>query len=135
MLVTSIFFFSHNVLSPSRYKIPFMTYIVLLPANTFNLDWSKILLFGKGSSIYQTITDFYQHLQWSLLKTLWKKERMLVTNILHFPQWLLHFIKEKILPLQPFPTGGLQTLPMDCAIICCLVELTHYHTMLHFDAL
>ena len=44
MLVTSIFFFSHNVLKSRKDK----ALVTLSFANTFNLDQAKFLSFGKG---------------------------------------------------------------------------------------
>ena len=46
MLVTSIFSFSHNVFY-SYHKTNFNISFILVFANTFNLDFSKILSFGK----------------------------------------------------------------------------------------
>ena len=51
MLVTSIFSFSHDVFDPSLNKIQFLSHIIFLSANAFNLDRSKNLLFGKELSI------------------------------------------------------------------------------------
>ena len=47
MLVTSIFFFSHNVLYLIQNKFAIWTMFNLSSANAFNLDLSKILSFGK----------------------------------------------------------------------------------------
>ena len=57
MLVTSIFYDSHNVLYLSQRKL--QTFI-LSSANAFNLDWSKILSFPQE------------------LNALWEKEKLLV---------------------------------------------------------
>ena len=46
--MTSIFSFSHNVFYPFKVNLNFWLTITLSPANGFNLDRSKILLFGKG---------------------------------------------------------------------------------------
>ena len=52
MLVTSIFFFSSNVFYPiPEREIIISAAIILLSANAFNLDQSKILLFGKGDKV------------------------------------------------------------------------------------
>ena len=62
MLVTSIFSFSHSVFYLSQTNFRLFIYIILLSANAFSLDQSKILLFGKqlnplfiehGSNQYQ----------------------------------------------------------------------------------
>ena len=47
MLVTSIFYFSHNVFCPSQTNFKFSITFILSFVNAFNLDQSKILLFGK----------------------------------------------------------------------------------------
>ena len=47
MLVTSIFSFSNNVFYPSHFKFHLLVTLILLSANAFNLDQSKILSFGK----------------------------------------------------------------------------------------
>ena len=49
ILVTSIFSFSHNVFCPSQTKFQFFSHIFFFSsAKPFNLDWPKILSFGKG---------------------------------------------------------------------------------------
>ena len=48
ILVTSIFSFSQNVFCPFRHKFQFLSHIFFLScAKAFNLDWFKILSFGK----------------------------------------------------------------------------------------
>ena len=42
-----IFFFSHNVLYPFQNKFQFFSYIYYVVCKCFQLDQSKILLFGK----------------------------------------------------------------------------------------
>ena len=57
MLVTSIFFFSHNcILSRTNFAI-WITFN-LSSANALNLEWSKILLFGKELTHYYTTPHF-----------------------------------------------------------------------------
>ena len=55
MLVTSIFSFSHNVFHPTQCKIKvnFSLTFILLSADAFNLDRSKILSFGKELTMKQ----------------------------------------------------------------------------------
>ena len=55
MLVTSIFYFSLNVFFPSNTDFNFSHTSMLLSVNAFNLDQSKILLFGKELILYQTV--------------------------------------------------------------------------------
>ena len=50
MVVTSIIFFSHNVFYPIKSEIIIWATFILLSDNTFNLDQSKILLFGGVNS-------------------------------------------------------------------------------------
>ena len=47
MLVTSIFFFSHNVFYSSQHKFRSLSSSILSSATTLNLDWFKILSSGK----------------------------------------------------------------------------------------
>ena len=47
MLVTSIFSFSHHAFYPFLNKFKILSHILLLSANAFNLDQSKILSFSK----------------------------------------------------------------------------------------
>ena len=47
MLVTSIFFYSHNVFYSSQHKFQSLSSSILSYATTLNLDWFKILLSGK----------------------------------------------------------------------------------------
>ena len=47
LLVTSIFSVSHNVFHPIKDQNHLFKYFILSSANAFNLDRSKILLFGK----------------------------------------------------------------------------------------
>ena len=47
MLVTSIFFFSHNVFYPLKTNSYFSATFILLYANAFNFDQSKNFLLGK----------------------------------------------------------------------------------------
>ena len=48
------------------------------PANIFNLDKSKILLFGKVSTLFPSKPWFLHICSTSLLKTLWEKEKLLL---------------------------------------------------------
>ena len=50
MLVTSIFFFSHNVFYPMKHNFNVLSYIEfnLSSSNAFNLGKPKILSSGKG---------------------------------------------------------------------------------------
>ena len=56
MLETSIFFFSENIFYSSQSK--FLLFI-LLSANTFNLDQSKILLLGKEIIVLDPIAIMF----------------------------------------------------------------------------
>ena len=47
MLVTSIFFFSHNNFYSSQHKFQSLSSSILWSATTLNLDWFKILSSGK----------------------------------------------------------------------------------------
>ena len=47
MLVTSIFSFSHHVFYPSQTTFNFSGTIILLSANAFNLNLSKLVSFGE----------------------------------------------------------------------------------------
>ena len=58
ILVTVMFSLSHNIFYPSQYKFWFFLFtFILLSANAFHLDLSKILPFSKESTHYQT-TNF-----------------------------------------------------------------------------
>ena len=46
-MLTSIFSFSHNLFYPSQNKFQFSATFILLSANAYNLDQSKILSFGR----------------------------------------------------------------------------------------
>ena len=58
MLVTSIFFFSHNVFNSTKDKKKNYSIFILSSANAFNLDQSKILLFGKELIDNKTVNYF-----------------------------------------------------------------------------
>ena len=49
-----------------------------------NLGQSKILVSGNGLNLYHTNLTFNDPVERSLLKTLWEKEKMLVTGIFSF---------------------------------------------------
>ena len=68
LLVTSIFSFSHNVSYPSQDNFWFWITFILLSANPFNLDWCKILSFGKELTLYFINT----HFDASITDSFWK---------------------------------------------------------------
>ena len=81
-----IFSFSHNVFHPFQIKFHFNFLIPIffchLQIYAFNLDWHKILAFPKG--LINPLPNnpwFLQPWDGSLFKTLWEKEKMMVTNI------------------------------------------------------
>ena len=75
MLVTSIFSFSHNVFNPIRDKNHHSSCIILLSANAFNFDQSKILSLGK-ELIQQQKKLAYENIVAKILR------EMLVASIL-----------------------------------------------------
>ena len=118
MLVTSIFYFSHNVFYPSQNKFQLFSNIYFSSASVFNSDLSENLSFGKefisfylflvlfifvqvgfemgvtyksflssSSTLSQTSPCFYVSAVQIFLKTLWEKEKLLVTsNFSFFPR-------------------------------------------------
>ena len=83
MLVTSILSFSHSVFySYEREKMSFKQH--LWSANAFNSVASKILSFGKMLILFQTSPGFLRVCSTGLLKTLWKKEILLITSNFSF---------------------------------------------------
>ena len=88
MLVTSIFSFSYNVFNPSPPKnVNFSVIFIFSSASSFKVDQSKNLLFGKE---LKPIPTFWRPWETSLLKTLWEKEKLLLTsNFSFFPQCFL----------------------------------------------
>ena len=56
MLVTNIFSFSNNVYNPIKDQIISLSPLILLSANAFNFDPSKILPFGKELNISEENT-------------------------------------------------------------------------------
>ena len=100
MLFTSIFSFTHIVFYPSQNKFQFFRHIFFSSANAFNLDQSKILLFGRESCSSATNSlphnpNFYQPRERSILKTSWEKEKMLVTSIFSFSHNLFYPTKDR----------------------------------------
>ena len=87
MLVNSIFSFSLNVFFSYKHK----NYLFnLSSANAFNLAQPKILLFGNELKTAQSFNPF-PNKPWFLcvcstilLKTLWEKEKLLVTSNFSF---------------------------------------------------
>ena len=78
---------------------------ILSPANAFKLDQSKNLSFGKGLTLLPTVKfNPFQNKPWflhvcitSLLKTLWEKEKLLVTSNFSFSRSVFTRL-EKFLP-------------------------------------
>ena len=109
MLVTSIFFFSHNVFYPMNITLMFSVTFNLSSANAFNLGEPKILSSGKGLILYHTIPTFNDFNR-GLLKTLWEKEKMLVTSNFSFSHNVFYpfeelstiFISLKLSPAKSF---------------------------------
>ena len=80
MLVTSIFYFS----TPFNTSLDFSATFILLSANAFVLDWSKIMPFGKQFNTFPNKPWFLRVCSTSLLKTLWEKEKLLVMSNFSF---------------------------------------------------
>ena len=59
---------------PPKKSISMLHFMILSSANPFNLDQYKILPFGKELIMQKILTQ----------KTLWEKEKMLVTSIFSF---------------------------------------------------
>ena len=57
MLETSIFSLFHNVFDPSQAKLQFLFTFIVSSANAFNVDQSKILLFGKELKQVENIVE------------------------------------------------------------------------------
>ena len=93
MLVTSIFSIAHNVSDPFQKELLFLSCIYFSSTNALNLDQSRILLFGKDLTHYQT-TNFRLVQIESLQKT--------IINLMKIPEcslngWKTLLVKEKLL--------------------------------------
>ena len=118
MLVTNIFSFSCIVFDPSHRKFCFLITFISSSANAFNLDQSKILLFGKGLTIKFRFCFNSKHLRQTnqneaqLMKIVkgqkmwWEKDKMVDNRIFSFPTII-------------------------ASLLCYGLKL--YHTMPHFD--
>ena len=101
MLVTSIFSFSHNVCKRLLFQ-----------------GCQKSRLCGKGLTHSQTSPGFYMSGSTSLLKTWWKKEKLLVTSNISFShcvfyQFLEFFdtlIKSELVVCKLFQLGRVKSL-------------------------
>ena len=94
--------------TPLENLVLFSSNLKLSSANCFNLDQSKILSSGNGLMLDDYPNPF-PNKPWmlrvystSLLKTLWEKEKMLVTSIFSFPHSVFYSMKKKIIILATF---------------------------------
>ena len=112
LLVTSNFSFSHHVfLHYMTLIFHFKCTLKISLVICFNLDQSKILSPHKGLTHSQTNPGFYVSV--SLLKTLWEKEKLLITSNSSFSHSVFYpfgkfsgiFINFKIVVCKPFQFG------------------------------
>ena len=87
--------FPNSVFYPLKNFLPCSSNSKLLSANSFRLEESKNLLFGKRLTLHHTITTFNDPDREALLKTLWEKEKMLVTSISSFSHNVLQPSKKQ----------------------------------------
>ena len=110
MLVSRIFSFSHSVFYSIKEKNSHFSYLQFVVWKCFQLAESKILSFGEelsllfpenDSFIYNKLTLYLKMMifdtldEKSLLKTLWKKEKMLLSSIFSFFHNVFYPTKEK----------------------------------------
>ena len=62
----------------------FSVTFILSSANAFHFGWSKILLFGKELTLSEISPPLYMPSSIRLLKTLWEKEKLLITRNFSF---------------------------------------------------
>ena len=105
MLVTSIFSYSQSVFCSFKEKSPFQQ--SLSPANGFNLVTSEILSFGKGlDPFFRTLipmksacltlsqrSPYFYVSAVQVLKTLWEKEKLLMTSNFSFSHSVSTFLR------------------------------------------
>ena len=124
MLVT----FSHNVFKGFYFKVIFYPLntnfkftFTLSSANAFNLDWSKFCRLAHS----HTMTPFDVPGKQVLLKTLWEKEKLLVTSNFSFINCVFYpfkersaiFIKFKIVVCTLFQFGPVQNLSSGIGLV------------------